>query len=263
MAVVDDREVLESFAAGGVKRAFGPRVHAEGDALFIDGWWQAAFRVAEGVYIVRAEEVPGDPAPLDDLTAVLAAKGLDMVGTDLPAITALTYTSFTLGGASWNLWAADLAAGEHALNTRVTTETFFEEGPFTADVDATDVAVSAELGGARRIAGLPPSLVVGVGLTPDQAEALQAVLPDCQVQPVPLKAGLDACSMQIPTAIVVDATTEAGRNFCMELRASACGRFLPVAALSDAGEVPLGADAALDPAAGPAAWAPRLRELLP
>ncbi|HVE47348.1 MAG TPA: hypothetical protein VNA57_11460 [Acidimicrobiales bacterium] len=264
---MDDAQVLTAFALEGARKAFGPMLHIEGDNLYLDGWWQAAMRIADNTFIVRDEEPPVETTLMADLKAALTGKGLEQVGADLPGVTMITYTEFTLGGASWIVWAPDLATGELNLNARVTRETFFEEAESAESGLVGDeshlVGSSAELGGARRIAGLPPALVLAIGVQGDTAKQLEAVLSGCQVKTVPFDAGLDTCSRIIPTLVVVDATDQAGLNFIMELRVAACGRFLPVAALTPSSEVPLGAEVVLDPTADPAGWVPPLRALLP
>jgi hypothetical protein len=158
------------------------------------------------------------------------------------------------------LWSTDLNSAEHALAERAGAESFFEE---TAASDA-PVDFRAELGGARRLAGLPPSLILAVGLDPTHTRSLEDAFPDCRVESRTLEdLTPDACGALIPTVILVDATAQAGREFVMELRASACGRFLPVAALVGGGEAPLGADVALDPQQGPSGWLAPIRDLLP
>ncbi len=263
---MDDAQVLAAFALDGARKAFGPMLHIEGDNLYLDGWWQAALRISERTFLVRDEEPPVDTALVEDVKAVLTGQGLQQVGNDLPGVTMITYTEFTLGGASWIVWAPDRATGEEDLNARVTRETFFEEADSAeaglADDESHLVGSSAELGGARRVAGLPPALVLGVGVSDDTAAALDRVLEGCAVKTVSFEAGLDTCSSIIPTLIVVDATEQTGREFVMELRAAACGRFIPVAALAEGDEVPLGAEAVLDPRE-PAAWAAPIKALLP
>ncbi|HUR17822.1 MAG TPA: hypothetical protein VMZ51_02660 [Acidimicrobiales bacterium] len=264
---MDDAQVLTAFALEGARKAFGPMLHIEGDNLYLDGWWQASLRIAENTFIVRDEEPPVDTGLMGDLKAALTGKGLQQVGSDLPGVTMITYTEFTLGGASWIVWAPDLATAEVNLNSRVTRETFFEEADSAEAGLVGDqshlVGSSAELGGARRIAGLPPALVLGVGVQEDTAKQLEAVLSGCQVKTVSFEAGLDTCSSIIPTLIVVDATGQTGRDFIMELRVAACGRFIPVAALVEGDDIPLGAEAVLDPRADAAAWVPPLQALLP
>lgn len=264
---VDDAQVLTAFALEGARKAFGPMLHIEGDNLYLDGWWQASMRIADNTFIVRDEEPPVETSLMADLKDALTGRGLQQVGSDLPGVTMITYTEFTLGGASWIVWAPDLATGELNLNARVTRETFFEEAESAEAGLVADqshlVGSSAELGGARRIAGLPPALVLAVGVREDTAMQLEAVLEGCQVKTVPFEAGLDTCSSIIPTVIVVDATGQTGLDFIMELRVAACGRFIPVAALTESSEIPLGAEAVLDPRGDPAAWASPLRTLLP
>ncbi len=264
---MDDEQVLAAFARDGARKAFGPMLHIEGDNLYLDGWWQTSLRIAADTFIVRDEEPPVETNLMADLRAELVRRGLEQVGTDLPGVTMITYTEFTLGGASWIVWAPDLATAEANLNARVTRETFFDpaesvEAGSVGD-DAHLVGSSAELGGARRVAGLPPALVLGVGVSEETAARLDAVLEGCSVKTVSFEAGLDTCSSIIPTLIVVDATGQTGREFIMELRAAACGRFIPVAALSDSDDVPLGAEAVLDPRAEPASWVAPVRALLP
>lgn len=264
---MDDAQVLSAFALEGARKAFGPMLHIEGDNLYLDGWWQASLRIAENTFIVRDEEPPVETTLMADLKSALTGKGLQQVGADLPGVTMITYTEFTLGGASWIVWAPDLATGEASLNARVTRETFFEEAESAEAGLVADqshlVGSSAELGGARRVAGLPPALVLGVGVQEGTAKQLEAVLDGCQVKTVSFEAGLDTCSAIIPTLIVVDATEQTGRDFIMELRVAACGRFIPVAALTESDEVPLGAEIVLDPTGDAAAWVPPLRALLP
>lgn len=259
---VDDRQVIDAFLNEGAKRAFGPSLHIEGDALMLSGWWHAAFRVAAGVFAVRNEE-PREPAPaLDDLVTALKDIGLSEVAVDHPLIQPITYTEISLGQVSWALWATDLATGDRALIARAGAETFFTdslgepEEPVSADF-------SAELGGARRVAGLPAALVLTVGLQEQQATELGTALGDCRLESRSFaEFPPSACGALIPGVIVVDATGPTGREFIMELRTEACGRFLPVVALTE-GAAPPGADEALDPDLPPAAWVAPLRALLP
>lgn len=262
MNLVDDREVIWAFVRTGARRAFGPTVHIEGDALLLNGWWQTAFRVAPNAFIVRNEEPPEDSDIVQAVTEELSGQGLQQVGVDFPAITAITYAELSLGSTSWALWAADLATGEQALATRAGAESFFGERMSEGAPESVDF--SAEVGGARRVAGLPPSLILTVGLGTTHVEQLQAGLPECRFvcrsfeEIVPA-----ACGTLIPTLMLVDATRKAGREFIMELRADACGRFLPVAALSQGPDVPLGADVVLDPEQPPSGWFEPIRRLLP
>ncbi|HET7489232.1 MAG TPA: hypothetical protein VFJ85_14975 [Acidimicrobiales bacterium] len=255
---MDDAAVIDGFLRQGAKRGFGPTLHIEGDALMLHGWWHTAYRVTDEVIAVRNEE-PREEAPvLDDLIAALEAKGLLRVAIDPPLIQPITYTELSLGQVSWALWAPDPDTGQRALEAKAGEETFLSDNPFQ-EADWT-----AELGGARRVAGLPTALVLTVGVEQEQAEALGAALGDCRMEIRTFEEfPPSSCGALIPGAIVVDATGDRGREFIMELRTEACGRFIPVAALTDSAGPPPGADEVLHPAAPPAAWVPVVRSLLP
>lgn len=261
---VDDGEVISAFLTGGAKRAFGQKLHIEGDALFLSGWWHACMRVAEGVFALRNEE-PREEAPvLNELVDALGGMGLAEVALDHPLIHPITYTELAIGHVSWAIWATDLATAEQALTARAGAETFFTDAPFADTDQPVSADFSAELGGARRLAGLPAALVLTVGLEPAQAEELGTALSDCRLESRSFaEFPPSACGALIPGVIVVDARGETGRKFIMELRTEACGRFLPVVALTEDGEVPLGADESLDPQTPPGAWVAPLRALLP
>ncbi len=259
---MEDRDVIEAFVSSGARQAFGPNLHIEGDALFLHGWWHGAFRVAPDTFIVRNEEPPDDSRALEDVAESLAGRGLQQVGVDLPLIQPITYTALSLGSVSWALWASGLARGEEALAARVAVESYLDDSQ--VEPSPPNPGFTAELGGARRVAGLPPMLILAVGIAADTAHQLEAALPDCQVEARRLEEiAPDVCGTLIPALVLVDATARIGREFIMELRADACGRFLPVVALTGEGDVPLGADAALDPAQPPGSWVEPLRRLLP
>ena len=257
--------MIDAFLKDGVKRAFGPSLHVEGNSLMLSGWWHAALRVTDGVYVVR-NEPPREEAPaLDELLVALKEEGLSEVAVDHPLIQPITYTEISLGQVSWALWATDLATGEAALTARVGAESFLTDSPFAEAEEPKSADFSAELGGARRVAGLPSALVLTVGLEEQQAKELGAVLDDCRIEIRSFDSFRpSACGALIPGVVVVDATGETGREFIMELRTEACGRFLPVVALTEGGtNPPPGADEALDPLVPPAAWVAPLRALLP
>jgi hypothetical protein len=257
---VEDAEVVRAFVEEGAKRAFGPSLHIEGDVLFYDGWWQASVRVSPRVFAVRAEEPPDDAAVLQRLTDSLAAKRLDDVGTDYPLVAVITYCEIALGPVAWSVWAPDADTAQADLHERVGRDALFgdEVSPKPVEPD-----YSAELGGARRLSGLPASLVLTLGIDADRTAALAEALTDCRFESRPLEAVTpDVCGSLLPTLMLVDATTQAGVEFIMEMRAAACGRFVPVVAVTGAG-VPLGADVAVDPASPPATWAEPIRRLLP
>lgn len=261
---MDDGEVIDAFVRGGAKRAFGQKLHIEGDALFLSGWWHACLRIADGVFAFRNEEAREEAPVLGDVVAALRARGLSEVAVDHPLIQPITYTELALGQVSWALWASDLASAEQALMARAGAETFLTDSPAAEPEQPVSADFSAELGGARRLAGLPASLVLTVGLDPAQAEELKAALGDCRVESRSFaEFPPSACGALIPGAVVVDATGPTGREFIMELRTEACGRFLPVVALTEDAELPLGADEVLDRRAPPGAWVALLRAVLP
>ena len=258
--------MIDAFLREGSKRAFGPSLHVEANSLILHGWWHAALRVADRVFIVRNEE-PREEAPsLAELFAALRELGLSEVAVDHPFIQPITYTEISLGQVNWALWATDLATGERALAERASAESFFTDSSFSyADTAAPESAdFSAELGGARRLAGLPTAVVLTVGVDPDRALELGAALEDVRLMAKSFaEFPPSACGALIPGVIVVDARERTGVEFIMELRAEACGRFVPVVALNETGELPLGADQVLDPRSPPAAWADPVRALLP
>jgi hypothetical protein len=259
---VEDVEVIESFVNQGAQRAFGPSLHIESDVLMLDGWWHCSLRMTDLAFLIRNEPPPRDTTVLGDVAAALTAKGLANVASDLPGITVLTMAKASLGYVSWNVWAADRVAGETALAEAVTAESFFQNTEYynpTAEKD-----YSAELGGARKLAGLPPSVLLAVGLDAGTVEALEQTLTDChivsrafgEIEP-------DACGSLVPTVVLVEASERRGLEFVMQLRAAACGRFLPVLAVTADGVPPLGADSAVASIQDPKDWVEPIRTLLP
>jgi hypothetical protein len=258
---VEDLEVVRAFVDEGAKRAFGPSLHIEGDVLFYDGWWQASVRVSPRVFAVRSEDPPDDTAVLQQLADVLAARRLEDQGTDFPLVAAITYAEIALGPVGWSVWAPDADTAQADLHERVGRDSFLgdEVSPTPVDLD-----YSAELGGARRLSGLPPSLILALGIEHTQTQALAELLTDCRFESRPLAAVTpEVCGSLLPTLVLVDATSQTGREFVMELRAAACGRLVPVVALTGGAELPLGADAAVDPRSPPATWVEPIRTLLP
>jgi hypothetical protein len=262
---VDDREVIRAFGREGARQGFGNRLHIERDGLLLDGWWHAAFRVSPGVFIVRTDEPPEPSSALEQLAEELGSRGLQGLGEDFPLVTALTYAELSLaGGPRWALWASDQAAGEEALRARLSAESSLTETDSSyhpPSVEERDL--TAELEGARRVVGLPPTVVVAVGLAESQVQQLRMALPDCRLETFDLREPPEACGLMGPSLVLVDATDQPGRAFVIGLRASACGRFVPVAAVAPGDEPPLGADLALDPGADAHSWAAPIRELLP
>ena len=255
--------MIEAFLRDGTRRAFGPTLHVEADALMLHGWWHAALRVKPGVFAVR-NEPPREEAPaLEDLMVSLRDFGLSQVAVDHPLIQPITYTEISLGQVSWALWATDLATGQAALEERAGAETFFSDTALLEPEEPVSADFSAELGGARRVAGLPAALVLTVGVDDERAQELHAALADCRLESRTFaEFPPSSCGALIPGVVVVDATERTGLEFIMELRTEACGRFIPIAAVTD-GDVPLGADATLDPRVGPGGWVEPLRALLP
>ena len=259
---MEDLEVIDAFVNGGAERAFGSALHIESNTLMLDGWWHACVRVAPDVFAVRNEPPPRDTTILDDVAAVLAAKGLSNVGSDMPEITFITYTTLSLGFVSWNLWATDIEAGRVALTSKVTEESFLENKTYYDP--QREVDYSAELGGARLNAGLPPSVVLTVGLPNEVVAPLEQELSNCRVESRAFgQISPDGCGALIPSLIVIDASDQQGKEFCMEFRAVACGRFIPVLAVTPDAIPPLGADAAVSAAEDPHAWVEPIRNLLP
>ncbi len=260
---MEDLEVIDAFVNRGARRGFGTSVHIESDdVLMLDGWWHLALRVSPDAFILRDEEPPRETNVLDDIARALSARGLAHVASDLPGLAVLTMSKASLGYVPWRVWAVDAAAAHAAVAAAVTEDSFFENAEYynpTADPD-----YSSELAGARRLAGLPPSVVVTVGLSGERLRELEKALDDCrfiskafgEIEP-------DACGALIPTVILIDASAQQGRDFVMELRAAACGRFTPVVAVTPDAVTPLGADKAVRADDEPLAWVPAIRRLLP
>jgi hypothetical protein len=265
VVAVDDLEVIDAFLKDGVHRAFGPTLHVEGDTLMLNGWWHAALRIDDGVFVIRNEEPREESSVLPDLAAAMTRIGLSEVAVDHPLIQPITYTQISLGQMSWALWAADLATADASLTAKATADSFLSDSPFTGYVEPVSADFSAELGGARRVAGLPSALVLTVGLEASQSTALEAALADVRMEHRSFdEFAPSACGALIPGVVVVNAREATGREFIMELRTEACGRFLPVIALTEGGiNPPPGADEALDPALPPSAWVAPVRAALP
>lgn len=256
---MEDKEVIAAFVHEGARTAFGPSLHLEGDCLFFDGWWQACFRITPNAFAIRHEDPPRETDVLSQLAMELTGLGIQPVDINMDLLYAITYTEIALGLVQWEVWAADAAAANAALAERAGADAFL--GDYTNELKEADY--TAELGGARRAAGLPPSIILTVGVDQEQTRGLQTHLTDCRfetrtfdsIQP-------EMCGALIPTVVLIDASGQVGKEFVMELRAAACGRFLPVAAITTDKQVPLGADVALDPG-DPGAWVDPIRRLLP
>ncbi len=251
--------MIEAFVNGGSRNAFGPLIHVERDVLLLSGWWHVAVRIAPDTFILREEEPPFECGVLEEMAAQLDAKGLQRLGTELPAIQPIVYAELSMGGSSFAVWAPDLESGEKTLAARVTDETHWSSSP----KESVSADFSAELGGARRVAGLPPAFVLALGVAETQTQQLEAAIPNCRFEAATFEdTPPSACGTLLPALILVDASQQTGLEFIMNLRAEACGRFIPVAALTGA-ELPLGADIVLDPSSDPGSWVEALQALLP
>lgn len=252
--------MVEALVTGGARHAFGSKLHIEGDCLVLDGWWEAAFRVGPTTFAVRAEPPPGGATVVDDVAAELAAQGLQEVPVDPSLLCAITYTAIDLGLVDWKLWSSDVATAQAALAARAGYDTFLTDGGLDAP-RLDDYA--AELGGARRSAGLPALLVIAVGVDPAAVEAMVPALDGCRIEARAwgeIEPG--DCAAMMANLVLVDATSEEGPAFVTGLRATPVGRTLPVAAVTSGGTV-VGADATVDARDSPWQWAEHLRNLLP
>jgi hypothetical protein len=120
---VTDADVIQAFLAGDATAA-GPLLHLERNAIKVEAWWPAAYRVTGRTFLVREEEAPAGSTVAADLGAALEARGLTALGRDFPGIAVLTYTALDLGYAPWVLWSTDAGTGEADLNARATEESF-------------------------------------------------------------------------------------------------------------------------------------------
>lgn len=253
--------MINAFVHEGARTAFGPGVHIETDCLFLDGWWQAAFRISPTVFSIRNEPPPRATDVREKVELELKGLGLKPVDSNPSLLYSITYTEIALGLVAWDIWATDTASANAAIAARAGADAFL--GDYDTDEPFKEADYTAELGGARMLAGLPPSVVLTVGVDEDTTRILAGHLSDCRfvthtfdtIQP-------EMCGAIIPTVVLVDASQPVGREFVMELRAAACGRFLPVAAVTPDKVVPLGADMTLDPA-DPEAWVDPIRRVLP
>ena len=258
---MDDRQLIEAYVAG-AREGGSPNLHIETDALFLAGWWQAAFRVSDDAFIVRGEAPPQPTMVVEQVKEALRARGLKEIPGDHPLIEPLTYTELTLVGGGWRLWGPDERSAVAALAARVGADSVARD--WTEEDAVVVQGLSSQLEGARRIAGLPPSLIVAVGLPRDAVYSLEAAIPECRFESKALgQIAPEACGDLGPSLIVVEASGRAGREFIMELRAAACGRFLPVAAVTPEKAPPPGADVALDANLPAPAWREALVALLP
>lgn len=259
---MDEAELIEAFA-GGAREGLAGAVSVSGDVLSLDGWWHAALRLEDGVCLVRAEEPPIPADALERLAEALRRRGLAEVPGEHPLIQAVTYTELSVTGVAWTLWAADAARAHAALAQRTSTPSPTAEGGMAPSV--ADHPAAGDLSAAFAASlqdGFPTPVVLAVGLAEETVDGLRAVVPKCRVETEALDGAVEACRTSPPHVVVVDASSEEGRRFLLAFRAEACGRHLPVAALTDGG-LPKGADVALDVSQPPSAWQSQLVELLP
>jgi hypothetical protein len=258
---VEDTEVIAAFLHEGARTAFGPSAHLEGDCLFLDGWWQVCFRVSPDVFAIRNEAPPRESDLREQIAMELTVMGMQPVATNPDLLYAITYTEIALAIVQWEVWAVDAVTAELAISTRAGVDAFL--GDYTTGEPFKEPDYTAEFGGARRSAGLPPSIVLTIGVDEKQTRELAGNLLDCHfvtrtfddIKP-------EMCGSLIPTVVLIDATGQTGKEFVMELRAAACGRFHPRAPVTSETQVPLGADVALDPT-NPDTWVDPIRRLLP
>lgn len=272
---MSDLELIEAYVQGAGDGSV-PGLQVQGDVLYVGGWWHAALRIAKDVYIVRAEPPP-QPGPFLDLLAVaLERSDLQVVeGGDSPLIDAITYVTADVSGLEWNLWAPDAERGEAAIARRAGAETAPVSGSGSDPLEGFDAPgesllenlpgnygdISAQFARAL-VDGMPTPVVLAVGLPEDVVADVEAMLPRCRIESRTMDDAIATCGLLKPDLVLVDAAGERGRRFLLEFRADACGRFVPVAAVTVDGEPP-GADVALDSRAGPLAWQEQLLALLP
>lgn len=271
-----DLGLIQSFVDGASDGSV-PGLQIQGDVLYVGGWWHAALRVAPDVFIVR-DEPPPKPVPALDLLAVtLERSGLRIVdGGDNPLINPITYVTADVSGLVWNLWAADAERGAAAIAGRAGSETSPPPGAggsfdlvsldsggqaLTENLPGNYGDISAEFAEAL-LDGMPTPVVLTVGLPDDVVADLEATLPNCRIEPRSLDDAITTCGLLKPDLVVVDAAHERGRSFVLELRAEACGRVVPVAAVT-LEVAPPGADVTLDSRTGPLVWQDQLLALLP
>lgn len=256
----DEPDLVRSFIDGARAGTAGGLL-IEGDALLLDGWWQAAFRLADDAFLVRAEAPPVPTDLVDRLTGALHAAGLEEIPGEHKLVHAVTYAELSVVGVHWTLWAPDAPRGTAALGARAAPESMPQEWAPSVSDDPALGDLSAEF--ARSLVdGMPVSVVLAVGLDDETVAGLVAAAPGCRVESRRLEEAVTACGRLVPHLVVVDASGDEGRRFLLEFRAEACGRHVPVAAVTE-GDVPPGADTTLDPRRSPSSWREQLVRLLP
>lgn len=256
----DATNLVEAYLDG-ARKGHAPNLLIHGEVLYFHGWWQAAFRLADDAYIVRAEAPPAPTDVVELLHAGLADRGLRSIPGEHPLVHAVTFTELDLAAVEWTLWAPGTERGETALAARAAPEVAAGGSAPRVDDHPALGDLSAEF--ARSLAeGMPVSVVLAVGLDDRTVAGLEAAVPAARVQTASLDEAVATCGVTVPHLVIVDASSDEGRRFLLEFRAEACGRHVPVAAVTD-GAAPPGADATLDAQAPPAAWQAQLVALLP
>lgn len=280
---MDDVELVDAFVNGACS-GIADKISVHGDVLSLDGWWQAAFRLEDDAFIVRDEPPPVTTVALKRLPDVLRHRGLRQIPGEHPLIQAVIYAELTVTGVAWTLWATHAERGEAALAQRAAPDTPTLQQPFGDDLSPAGSSSGAGSGGPGRGApsvwdhpaagdlsaefaaslqdGFPTPVVLAVGLSDDAVDELRAAMPRCRVEAEDLDGAVDTCGAIVPHLVIVEASTEAGRRFLLEFRAEACGRHVPVGAVTD-GDAPAGADFPLDVRQPPSAWQADLLERLP
>lgn len=271
-----DLGLVEAFVAG-ARSGSVPGLQVTGDVLYVAGWWHAALRIAKDTFIVRAEPPP-EPVPVFDLLTVgLERSGLKVVeGGDNPLINAITYVEADVSGLEWDLWAPSAERGAQAIAQRAGAETLPATGagagfdleawdspgePLTENLPGNFGDISAQFAEAL-LDGMPTPVVVTVGMPDGVVTDLRTLLSACRVESQSLDEALSACGLLKPDLVLVDAEGDRGRRFILELRAEACGRVIPIVAVTD-DPVPPGANVTLDAQKGPMDWHEQLLALLP
>ncbi len=181
------------------------------------------------------------------------------MGADYPLVAAITYVDIALQPVPWIVWSLDGVTAAADLSEKAGGDKFL--GDYSGEPEEVDF--SAELGGGRRLSGLPASLILTVGIDQGTVEAMTAALPDCRFVSRALDSvTADGCRSLLPNMIVVDATDRAGRDLIMELQVPG-GRLVPVVAVTDDAALPAGADLAFSPTSADATWVERIHALLP
>lgn len=260
-----DRDLVAAFIDGAGDGRAG-NLNIVGDVLHLDGWWQAAVRLADDAFIVRAEPPPQPSDVIDRLGGVLRERGLVEIPGEHPLVQAVTYAELSLVGVQWAVWAPDPERAEAALGQRAAPESEARDWePGHAPMASSDAVAMGDLSAefaASLLDGMPTSVVLGVGLDAGTVAGLEEALPDCRVEGRAFDQAVEACGVLVPHLVIVQASGQEGRQFLLEFRAEACGRHVPVAAVTD-GALPKGADTTLDADSSPADWAPTLERMLP